>query len=93
MGCGSSTKVSRPILIDECKATAKQDIKSPDSMDLNNISTPVPYTDSQIKKGVTRTEVVNNQTSNNILWEQDRNRLINLQNYIKTLQEKGVISK
>lgn len=54
---------------------------------------PVLYTEAQLAKGVSRSEVVNNQTSNNALWEQDRAKLIILQDYIKILQDKGIISK
>jgi len=51
------------------------------------------YTKSQIAKGVSRSEVVDNQTANNALWEKDRQKLIALQAYIKTLQDAGIISK
>lgn len=55
-------------------------------------STPILYTEKQLASGVSRSEVVNNQTSNNVLWDQDRSKLIALQDYIKTLQAKGIIS-
>lgn len=55
-------------------------------------STPIPYTDEQVERGVTRSEVVNNQAANNILWTKDRVKLYNLQNYIKTLMINDIIS-
>lgn len=55
-------------------------------------STPILYTKKQLTSGVSRSEVVDNQTSNNALWDQDRSKLIALQDYIKTLQAKGIIS-
>ncbi|QHR65010.1 hypothetical protein JR326_gp265 [Escherichia phage ukendt] len=91
-GCSSSTKVS-PVLIDECKAVAIEKVKGPDSDLMDKVSTPVPYTKNQIAKGVSRSEVVNNQTQNNALWEQDRRKVLGLQAYIKTLQEKGIIAE
>lgn len=91
-GCTSSTKAS-PILIDECKAVAVQEVRGPDSSLMEGVSEPVPYTNQQIAKGVSRSEVVDNGTTNNVLWSQDRNKVIGLQNYIKALQEKGIISK
>lgn len=92
MGCSSSTKVS-PALIEECKAVATQEVKAPDSDLMDGVSTPVPYTKEQVAKGVNRSEVVNNQTENNALWEQDRRKASGLQAYIKTLQDKGIIAK
>lgn len=91
-GCASSTTASQPLLIEQCKAVATQQIKAPDSVSMEKPSTPVLYTPNQIKKGVTRSEVVDNQTLNNALWEKDRIKLISLQNYIKTLQSEGIIS-
>ena len=41
-------------------------------------STPILYTEKQLANGVSRSEVVNNQTSNNVLWDQDRSKLIAL---------------
>lgn len=56
-------------------------------------SEPVLYTDEQIRLGVNRVEVVANQTSNNALWDQDRAKLVGLQNYLRALQSEGIISK
>lgn len=92
-GCTSSTNHSQPILIDQCKPIAKESIASPDNSNLEAPTTPVVYTKSQIAKGVSRSEVVDNQTANNALWEKDRQKLIALQAYIKTLQDVGIISK
>lgn len=92
MGCASSTKVS-PIVTEQCKVVATEDIKSPDQSDLDTISTPILYTDSQIRHGVSVSDVVKNQTLNNALWENDRNRLKTLQDYIKLLKNKNIISK
>lgn len=55
-------------------------------------SNPIPYTQKQVERGVSRSEVVDNQASNNVLWGKDRAKLIALQDYIKTLQGKGIIS-
>jgi hypothetical protein len=60
---------------------------------MDNPSHPIPYTTKQIERGVSRSEVVDNQASNNVLWSKDRAKLTSLQNYIRTLQEKGIISK
>lgn len=92
-GCTSSTNHSQPVLIDECKAIAKDEIASPDKSNLESPETPVVYTQTQITKGVSRSEVVDNQTKNNALWEKDRQKLMALQAYIKTLQDAGIISK
>jgi len=92
-GCASSTTASQPILIDQCKAVATEQIKAPDAVDMEKPSNPIPYTDTQIAKGVSRSEVVNNQSANNILWSEDRAKLNNLQSYIKTLQDSETISK
>lgn len=92
MGCASSTKVS-PIVNEQCKVVAKDNVVSPDQSDLDSISTPILYTDSQIKNGVSVSDVVKNQTLNNALWEKDRARLKTLQEYIKLLKDKNIISK
>ena len=91
-GCSSSTTASQPILLDQCKAVATEQIKAPEAADMAQPSTPILYTEKQLANGVSRSEVVNNQTSNNVLWDQDRSKLIALQDYIKTLQAKGIIS-
>lgn len=92
-GCTSSTNHSQPILIDQCKAIAKETIASPNQSNLQAPETPVVYTQTQVAKGVSRSEVVENQTRNNALWEKDRQKLVALQVYIKTLQDAGIISK
>lgn len=79
-------------MIDQCKAVATEQIKAPDSIDMETPSNPIPYTQNQVERGVSRSEVVDNQTANNALWEQDRAKLMALQDYIKTLQGKGIIS-
>lgn len=91
-GCSSSTTASRPVLIDECKAVATEQVKAPDAIDMELPSNPIPYTQKQVQSGVSRSEVVDNQTANNALWEKDRAKLTALQDYIKTLQGKGIIS-
>lgn len=92
MGCSSSTNPS-PLLIDECKAVAKDPVQKPDDSLMEDLSDPIPYTNEQIRKGTSRSEVVDNQSGNNILWGEDRNKVTGLQNYIKKLQEQGIISK
>ena len=92
MGCASSTKVS-PIVTEQCKVVATEVITSPDQSDLDTISTPILYTESQIKNGVSVSDVVKNQAANNALWEEDRSKLKNLQEYIKILKDKNIISK
>lgn len=91
-GCSSSTTASQPILVDQCKAIATEQIKAPEAADMVQPSTPILYTENQLANGVSRSEVVDNQSSNNALWDQDRSKLIALQDYIKTLQAKGIIS-
>lgn len=78
--------------MDQCKAVATEQIKAPEAADMSQPSTPILYTKKQLTSGVSRSEVVDNQTSNNALWDQDRSKLIALQDYIKTLQAKGIIS-
>lgn len=80
------------MLVDQCKAIATEQIKSPQASDMEQPSTPIIYTEKQLANGVSRSEVVNNQTSNNILWSQDRNKLLSLQAFIRILQQQGVIS-
>lgn len=72
---------------------AREPIKAPDSDLMSEMSTPVPYTDQQLLKGISRSEVVDNQTENNSLWDEDRYKLQGLQKYIRTLQSRGIISE
>lgn len=92
-GCGSLTKVSQPVLIEQCKAVAKELPEKPNDNDMLDPNMPVRYTQEQVAKGVSRTEVVDNQSTNNILWAKDRIKLKNLQEYIRVLQQGGIISK
>lgn len=91
-GCSLSTNHS-PLLIEECKAVAKDPVQRPDDSLMSSLSDPVPYTREQIQKGTSRSEVVDNQTENNLLWGDDRNKAKGLQDYIKKLQEQGIIAK
>lgn len=79
-------------MLDQCKAVATEQIKAPDADDMGQPSTPILYTEKQLANGVSRSEVVENQSANNVLWEKDRIKLNSLQEYIKTLQAKGIIS-
>lgn len=92
-GCGSSTTVSPPLLIDECKVVPKDLPAGPDDRDMSPLSTPVRYTPDQIKSGVNRQEEAANRVQNNNLWEEDRTKAASLQKYILTLQDKGIIAK
>ncbi|WNL63186.1 hypothetical protein [Citrobacter phage Tr1] len=92
-GCSSSTSPSQPILIEQCKAVASENVQGVDKADLEKPSTPILYTEEQLAKGVSRSEVVSNQTANNALWDKDRQKLLSLQEYVRTLQDSGIISK
>lgn len=91
-GCASST-IPSPIVTDQCKVVAAQPV-SPPSADLKlPKSTPIKYTNNQIKNGITRSEIVANQSANNKLWAIDRVKLDGLQKYIQKLQDANVIGK
>lgn len=92
-GCGSSTTVSRPLLIDECKVVPKDLPAAPDDRDMSPLSIPIPYSAEQIKNGVNRQEEAANRVQNNALWSDDRTKAEGLQKYIRTLQDKGIIAK
>lgn len=92
-GCSSSTKASQPVLIDQCKAEPTKEVKAPDDSLMNGMENPVTYTDEQLRKGTSKAEVVDNQSANNLLWANDRNKLKGLQDYIRQLQAGGIISK
>ena len=87
-GCASSIKVS-PSDIQQCKAVAVQKISPPSDFSLSALSSPVKYSSGNI----TRMDIIRNQTQNNYLWGQDRLKLKELQEYIKTLEDKGEIGR
>ncbi len=82
-----------PIVIDQCKVVATAPVSGPPDSLMEAKSTPVKYTDSQIKNGVSTSEVVANQSDNNKLWAEDRTKVDGLQEYVHTLQEKGIVAK
>lgn len=86
-GCASSTKVS-PISV-ECPAVSHTKISPPSDFSLLPLSTPVKYSNGNI----TRMDIINNQTKNNILWASDRKKAEELQKYITTLQKDGEIGQ
>lgn len=91
-GCASSTTPS-PIVTDQCKVVAAAPVSPPNSNLKLPKSTPIKYTASQLKNGVSRSEIVANQSANNKLWAQDRLKLDGLQAYIQKLQDANVIGK
>lgn len=91
-GCASSTTPS-PIVTDQCKVVATEQVKGPDSTLMQSKSTPIKYTDSQLKNGVSRSEIVSNQSANNKLWASDQIKIVGLQAYIKSLQDSNIIGK
>lgn len=91
-GCASSMKAS-PLVIDQCKVVATAPVAGPPDKLMQPKSIPIKYTDSQLKNGATPGEVVANQTDNNKLWADDRVKVDGLQEYVHTLQEKGIVAK
>lgn len=88
-GCVSSTKVSPAVNSDTCKIVATQAISPPPDYTLLPLSTPIQYPSGDISK----LDIINNQSQNNALWQEDRTKLSSLQAYVKKLQESGQISR
>jgi len=82
-----------PIVIDQCKVVATAPVSGPSASLMEAKSIPVRYTASQIKNGANTSEVVANQSENNKLWANDRAKVDGLQEYVHTLQDKGIVAK
>lgn len=89
-GCGS-TKVVYPT---DCVVESKIPIDKPDKTMMQPSQKPWGFTEEQIKKGVDNGTAIGIISKNNKeLWQEDRNKVSYLQQYILTLQSKGILPK
>lgn len=88
-GC-TSTKTVYPT---ECKVESKIPVQKPEPFALEPSKKPYKFTDKELK-GVDNTTVIKLISKNNAeLWQEDRNKLRYTQQYIISLQEKGIVPK
>lgn len=86
-GC-TSTKTVYPT---ECKVESSVRVQSVDEHALEKSKEPLKFSDSQLKGIDNATAIKLISKNNSEIWQEDRNKLKTLQDYVILLQESGII--